>query len=61
MPNYRLILYRDNRLDRWKPIEATDWYDAVQQAYSEHSDDLVELWCDSKKIAIFRPAKGHRA
>ena len=56
MPNFRLFYFRSSRLERSETIEAADAIEAVHQAAKRPSHDLVELWSDQGRIAIFRPA-----
>lgn len=56
VPNFRLFYFRASRLERSETIEAADPLDAVHQASKRPSADLVELWSDEGRIAIFRPA-----
>jgi len=56
VPNFRLFYFRASRLERSETIEAADPLDAVHEAAKRPSADLVELWSDQGRIAIFRPA-----
>jgi hypothetical protein len=60
MPTYQLLFFRGYHLARWEPIEAETPLEAVQEAARRNSDDLVELWAESGRIASFRPVGGSR-
>ena len=57
MPNYRLLVFRSHRLERWQEFEADNHVEAVQKAGDQlgENDGLVELWSSDCKIAVWRP------
>ena len=60
MPSYRLLFFRTHRLVRWDTLEAASYREAVEAASRAVSDDRVELWSESGKLATFRPAGAHK-
>lgn len=59
MPNYRLLFFQANRLDRWEEFEADTFVEAVQRAAERAGNDMAELWTDHGRIATFRPRRTH--
>lgn len=59
MPRYRLLFFRDNRLDRWEEIEAEGFVEAVQAAAQRAGNQSVELWAERGRVATFRPRRQH--
>jgi hypothetical protein len=56
MPNYRLLFFRGHRLERWEELDAASYREAVEAASRVKSDDRVELWSETGKLATFSPA-----
>lgn len=59
VPMFKLLFFRGNLLERFETIECTDTLSAIQEAAGRYSDDKVELWAESKRVAIFRPTRRH--
>jgi hypothetical protein len=57
MTEYRLLYFRDSRLERWSIIDAPDHIAAVKDVSSQGSDLKIEVWRGDKRFAIIRPAK----
>ena len=60
MSSYRLLFFRSHRLARWETLDASSYREAVEAASRVESDDRVELWSDSGKIATFSPVGTHK-
>ncbi len=56
MPTYRIIFFKAHRLNRWEQFEAGGHLEAVELAAKKASKGYFELWSDSGRIAVFRPA-----
>ena len=61
MASYRLLFFQGHRLDRWETLEASDYRAAVEAAARLDSEDRVELWSESGKLATFRPMGARHA
>jgi hypothetical protein len=57
MTEFRLLYFRGSQLDHFELLDAPDELTAVHRAAERPSDDLVELWSDRGRIALFRPAR----
>ena len=60
VPLFRLLYFRANRLERHEEIECDSAMEAIHEAATRTSDDVVELWSDQGRLALFRPASRHR-
>lgn len=59
MPEYRVLIFQGSRLHRSKLIEASDVIEAVQAA-SCSSDECVEIWLGTRRMATFGVPRGRK-
>ena len=57
MTEYRLLYFRESRLERWDVVDAPDHIAAVKDVSGQSSDLKIEVWRDDKRFAVIRPAK----
>lgn len=55
MDNYKLYHVEAGRFSRCESIQAENDQEAVRWAEDRIGAVAAELWCDDRKVAIFRP------
>ena len=54
MPEYLLYCFEGHKLERCDRFDAADDGEAIEEALRRHDGKAAELWCDTRKVHVFR-------
>ena len=60
MPQYRLLIFSDNRLVHAESLQAKGHVEAVKACSERNRFERMELWAEEGRIAILGSASSHR-